>query len=372
MHIQILTKLLNRNIHNPLNILLIPLIAFLITFLSCNGQSFKVPGAQPSETQIKQFGDTASALGKKIDCMLEDSKGNLWFASNGEGVYRYDGSTLFHLTSKHGLCSDFVWNIKEDMNGHIWFTTRDCFCRYDGKSLKNFTETINNAPKGTLHVAKNALFFGHSEGVCSYDGHSFIGFTIHPDEYTPPIHSQNRPYEIYCSLTSANGNVYFGTQEKGVCVYDGSAFSYIDGQYLDGRAVRAIYQDSKGILWFGNNGGGLYRYDGISLRNITEENKLGNAEFLFNKKPVDKPGSLARVFAINEDSEGYLWIGTVDAGLWKYDGTTLTNYTTSNGLSSNNVYGIFKDRAGKLFYVCNGEAIFQFDGQRFVPFVLTK
>jgi hypothetical protein len=36
------------------------------------------------------------------------------------------------------------------------------------------------------------------------------------------------------------------------------------------------------------------------------------------------------------------------------------------------VYGIFKDRAGKLFYVCNGEAIFQFDGQRFVPFELTR
>lgn len=46
----------------------------------------------------------------------------------------------------------------------------------------------------------------------------------------------------------------------------------------------------------------------------------------------DKHGTLARVWTINEDNNGNLWIGTIDACVWRYDGKNLTNYTTKDGL----------------------------------------
>lgn len=123
-----------------------------------------------------------------------------------------------------------------------------------------------------------------------------------------------------------------------------------------------MVEDPQGILWFGNNGGGLYRYDGQTLTNITEEKALGNPEFLAGITH-DMPGSMARIFALNTDNEGNLLIGTIDAGLWKYDGIHLTNYTTTEGLSGNSIRDIYKNKAGEIFIVSNSNAITKYDGK---------
>jgi hypothetical protein len=54
---------------------------------------------------------------------------------------------------------------------------------------------------------------------------------------------------------------------------------------LAGPAVLGLFEDSKGIFWFGNNGAGLFRYDGKVLTNFTEEKGLNNADFLATSKP---------------------------------------------------------------------------------------
>jgi len=332
---------------------------------SCNGQNdnFAKTNFSPFFTFV--LGDTAADIGKNIDCIFQDKDNNYWFASNGEGAYRYDGKKILHYTTKHGLCSDYVWAIQQDVNGKLWFTTRDGICSFDENTFTDYTSTIKNAAFGKLTYKKGGLFFGHADGMCFYDGTTFTNFTIHPPTYKPKISSAYREYSVYCTLVDNSGKVWFGTQEKGVCCYDGESFKYIDGKDLDGPAVRSIYQDKKGMLWFGNNGGGLYSYDGKTLRNITEERNLGNDKFLKHKMPVDKAGSLARVFAINEDKHGNIWAGTVDAGVWKFHGTTLTNYTTRNGLAGNAVYVIYKDKKGELWFVSNGDAINRFDGEKF-------
>jgi ligand-binding sensor domain-containing protein len=180
----------------------------------------------------------------------------------------------------------------------------------------------------------------------------------------------SRPYSVYCTVADRSGNVWFGTQEKGVCRFDGTTFTYLTEKKLDAAAVRCIFQDREGRLWFGNNGAGLFRYDGITLRNITDEKDLGNPEFLKAKKVLDRPGTLARVWAINEDRDGNLWIGTIDAGVWKFDGKTLTNYTTKDGLSGNSTWAICKDRKGELLFVTNGDAINTYNGHSFTSFVM--
>ncbi len=350
-----------------MNIIL--LLGILSVFTSCSGQNKGIPETKNAYSTVSSIGDTVLSIGKGIDFIYQDKNDIYWFASNGEGVFRFDGKTIIHFTDEDGLCSNFVWKIAEDINGKLWFVTRDGFCSFDGKTFANYTEIIKNAPYGKLTYTKGGLFFGHLNGICFYDGKSFTNFTIHPSAYSPPAYTTYRPYEAYCTLVDRSGKVWFGTQEKGVCVYDGTTFSFIDSKDLGGPAVRSIFQDKNGILWFGNNGGGFYRYDGNELRNITEEKKLTNYEFLREKKFVDKQGSIARVFAINEDNEENIWIGTVDAGVWKYDGTKLTNFTTKDGLSGNAVYVIFKDKKGKLWFVSNGEHIFHFDGRKFAKVV---
>ena len=111
---------------------------------------------------------------------------------------------------------------------------------------------------------------------------------------------------------------------------------------MDGT-IFCITQDSKGFLWIGSGESGLYRYDGYNFKRF------------FNNP--DNPNSLSgnAVYALCEDSPGIMWVGTYGGGLNKFNMNTetFTHYmhqledTTS--LSDNNVVNIIKDRYGHLW-----------------------
>ena len=42
------------------------------------------------------------------------------------------------------------------------------------------------------------------------------------------------------------------------------------------KNIRSIFQDKKGNFWFGTNGAGVYRYDGEKLQQFTEKDGLSN------------------------------------------------------------------------------------------------
>ena len=53
--------------------------------------------------------------------ILLDSKGNLWFSSNGVSIY--DGETFQHFNTLNGLPNKRVWSVFEDSSGKFWFAT---------------------------------------------------------------------------------------------------------------------------------------------------------------------------------------------------------------------------------------------------------
>jgi ligand-binding sensor domain-containing protein len=75
-----------------------------------------------------------------IYSILEDKAGTLWFATEKNGVWRYDGKSFTNLTTKDGLGHNSVFCIVEDDAGRIWFGTRNVgLCRYDGKMFTEFS-----------------------------------------------------------------------------------------------------------------------------------------------------------------------------------------------------------------------------------------
>ncbi|MCU0347139.1 MAG: histidine kinase, partial [Saprospiraceae bacterium] len=78
---------------------------------------------------------------------------------------------------------------------------------------------------------------------------------------------------------------------------------YTVGDGLPQSQVYAVLQDSRGYLWLGTQGGGLAKFDGRSFRNYSTKDRLrGNY-----------------VNALAEDPQGMLWIGT-DRGLCRFNG----------------------------------------------------
>lgn len=344
----------------------VPLFGLLWLLNGCDAQETPATDRSSGAMGAPIPGDTVTAWGRDLDWICEDRKGHHWIASNGDGVYHYDGRTLRHITRDHGLCSNYVWKIEEDVNGALWFTTREGFCRYSDAGFEDFTASITKALTGPPHPVRGGLCFGHANGVCYYDGRSFTNFSITPAGYQPERNNGSRPYSIYCTLQDRSGDLWFGTEQKGVCRFDGTGTTWFTDAGLDAAAVRCMFQDKAGDLWFGNNGAGLFRYDGRSIANITEAKGLGNPEFL-KRAGGDKPGSLARVWSLADDTAGNLCIGTIDAGFWMLIGNELTNFTTRDGLPGNAIWHVHKDSSGEVWIITNGDSISRFDGRTFRP-----
>ena len=56
------------------------------------------------------------------------------------------------------------------------------------------------------------------------------------------------------------------------------------------------------------------------------------------------------------------WFGSDDRGVYRYDGKTIVNFTTKDGLVGNRIRGIQEDKSGNIYFTTY-EGISKFDGQ---------
>ncbi len=88
--------------------------------------------------------------------------------------------------------------------------------------------------------------------------------------------------------------------------------------------------------------------------------------FSFSQVVKDKFDENIR--SIFQDSKGNYWYGTNAAGVYRYDGKTLTQYTVSDGLSDNQVQSIQEDEMGNLWFGTGLFGVSKFDGKTFTTF----
>jgi NAD(P)-dependent dehydrogenase (short-subunit alcohol dehydrogenase family) len=133
--------------------------------------------------------------------------------------------------------------------------------------------------------------------------------------------------------------------------------------------VRAVFEDSAGRVWIGNNGIGVLLYENGLVTHFTEAMQLSRMGMHGDRTlplPSDAPlgaPSMHRVFSIGEGRDGHMWFGTVEMGAWRYDGTAMRQFTAADGLTTKDVMGIYTDRRGDLWVAGNG--VFRFDGVKF-------
>jgi len=131
-------------------------------------------------------------------------------------------------------------------------------------------------------------------------------------------------------------------------------FKHINiGQGLSNSTIEAIYQDSKGFIWFGTRDG-LNKYDGYHVTVF--------------KNDAGRKNSISDNFikCINEDASHNLWIGTAD-GLNRFDAYKNTfikyehNPLDKGSLSSNSINCIYKTKNNELVVATNGGGLSVFD-----------
>lgn len=345
--------------------------------------------ASRQETGAAPVGDNAPYITSKMDTsvrlkftsgvrsILEDSKGNIWFGSHQEGACRFDGEKLTYFTVEDGLSDNQIRSIYEDSNGRVWFEGGKGISRFDGKSISIYTKKDYNAGNDWQTGSDDLWFKGDEAsgynvlegqpGMYRYDGHSlrFYTFPLAPKTEEPFHYSVSTPF-----VKGKNGRYWFGTYGA-VVGYDGISFMVFDDERLglnDATGhlhVRSIFEDSKGILWIGNNGIGVLRYDGDTTVNFSELHGLVPEYSLRIGGYRSPAGSLEHVFSIGEDTNGNMWFGDRDTGAWRYDGKSLKNYTTKDGLTTTHIWQIYKSKTGELWFAMGDGSVCRFNGKSF-------
>ena len=88
--------------------------------------------------------------------------------------------------------------------------------------------------------------------------------------------------------------------------------TYSVGDGLAQSQVYAMLEDSRGFIWMGTYGGGISQFDGKKFKNFSTEDSLTNNYIL----------------AIHESKNGNIWIGTKN-GLSIYNGISFENFKLS-------------------------------------------
>ena len=121
------------------------------------------------------------------------------------------------------------------------------------------------------------------------------------------------------------------------------------------QVVRMMFQDSKGNIWFGAEGGAF---------------RLSNNSLIYIDSIKSESGKRVTIKDITEDKYGTIWLGHTD-GVSSIKGETVTNYYESDGLISNDVWCIETDVNGNV-WIGTIEGTCIFDGQKFTNFDLPE
>lgn len=286
--------------------------------------------------------------------MLKDKAGNIWIGTEGGGVLCYDGISFRQFTIEQGLPGNTIRCIYQDSQGNLWFgSSGGGVARFDGEMF------VHYKPGGgaVYSIAQDGgkLWLGAAQGGAlrfDEDGTDYLRFTN---------------AKVKTIFKDSGQNMVFGTEGDGLYVYNGKRFKHFtrkDG--LSSDWIKTIIQDKAGRYYIGTSGGGLNILDGKKLLRLNKKQGLVHSyvnQLCFGPDSslwIATNGGISRwkdsvftnytkkeglvgdnVKSVCKDFLGNIWFGTVGGGICRIKGSQIENFTTSHGLTSNNLYLLF-------------------------------
>jgi len=312
-----------------------------------------------------------------INNIIEDSKGNIWVATAGGGLNKFDREKERFTQLRHdrnnsnSISSDMLSCLAEDHEGNVWIGTSDAGLnrlnpttnqvtrftniKEDSKSLAgNFIKSIAEDAKHNLWVG----VYGGGLNLFNNKDNSFTRFQF--DKNNTSSISDNKVYVI---LEDSKHRLWIGTDDGGLNLFDPRTRQFHrfmhdnnNNNSLPVNAVHSIGEDEKGNVWVGTENGGLSILNpGSGIFNNYKHDELDNNSLSSNS-----------IYTAYRDSKGNMWIGTFSGGvdLFSSDNNKFTHYKHTsdvNSLSNNNVLCIVEDSRQKIWIGTDGGGLDLFD-----------
>lgn len=107
--------------------------------------------------------------------ITEDKDGELWGATNGDGVFHFSKDSLIYYSTENGLLSNYCYSISTDRDGEIWVGHSSGLSRIDkhGDKIKKFSIeqgiTASCNYNASLINSRQNLVIGTSKGMIEFD-----------------------------------------------------------------------------------------------------------------------------------------------------------------------------------------------------------
>jgi ligand-binding sensor domain-containing protein/serine phosphatase RsbU (regulator of sigma subunit) len=234
----------------------------------------------------------------------------------------------------------------QSRDGYLWIGTREGLVRFDGVTFTLFDRSTAALRSSRITAiaedASGTLWVGTDAGL-----HSLQNGVFKP--YTTKEGLSNNSITSLC-FGKKTGILWIGTEGGGLNRYANGTFSaYSTKDGLTSDAVYSIAEDPRGALWVGTDGGGL---------NFLNNNKC--TPYILDNNNLDAytvgdpmPGTPVKTLMVASD--GTLWAGEAE-GLnhVQPNGGYVTEYTTANGITNNDIHAIIQDREGTIWVATGG------------------
>ncbi|MCD6011620.1 MAG: putative signal transduction histidine kinase [Flavipsychrobacter sp.] len=301
-----------------------------------------------------------------ITAITQDKSGALWLAINN-GVIKVEGSSVQHYNKRNGLSDNNFFEVFTDIEGNIWMASdgQGVF-RYSGTQFTSLNETMGMPSAQIIGIASNkkdSLFLG------TYDA----GLYIFKDGKISPLSFPSNPVPSITSLCyTRRSKLWIGTRGRGLWSYDKGIFrQYVAPERnFPSIDVNCVYEDPEERLWIGfANGALLFEHD--SFKTVPTKNTRIASFLAIGRDSVligEESGLLlyhngeVTEFKTNTGADSFvlhcftmqgrnLWMGSPDNGVVRYnlDTRKVLIINKNDGLRSDFIYNIIADDEGNIW-----------------------
>jgi ligand-binding sensor domain-containing protein/signal transduction histidine kinase len=308
-----------------------------------------------------------------INAVVEDTQGNLYVGTHGEGVYCYKTSgEVAHISGPDVLNHNTIFSLWLDRDETLWVgTDGGGLNRLIPKRFETFPTTLGKTVQLVCEDGEGGMWFSYNGGGLNYwkggvlkefgmeqlgnvnvrsvlvdhnksiwMGGIFGGglFRYENGKFAAAVGMKAFKPHVQAMFEDRAKNVWVGAEE-GLLRWDGRTWRpYTKRDGMTANSVRAVTEDGSGNLWIGTDGGGLNRLHGEKFTSYRQAS---------NGLPSDS------ITALLADAEGNLWVGTSGNGLARLRNEKWTQFTKRDGLSGNSITYLIEDGEGFLWIGSN-------------------
>ncbi len=302
------------------------------------------------------IGDSKSLRKNSIKALYKDRKGSIWVGTYYGGVNIWDESNanfinITQAAGQKGLSYEVVSSIVQS-NSKIYFGTEGGGINildtktnnYQYINKNNTPQLSNNNIKALLITDDTYLWVGSfNTGVHIYN--------VKTNQFETSVLSIKirdflKDVGVYSIKKDRSGNLWLGTFGKGLIRYQLASktyqvfnFSEESSNSLSSNLVRSVMVDSKDNIWVGTERG---------LNKVRQDGKI--ISFFYDVE-VNSGDDILTIF---EDSDGTIWAGTKNRGLFKLVVDDFKSVKLStNSIKVSSVHSILEDNAKNLWLSSN-------------------